>query len=323
MPPIPISNPSDPQQPRQRVICYHQTLRPDGGEYVSLLPLLENPTGVTHIIIAAFHLNPDPGHITLNNDPPDSPLHAELWAEVPRAQGRGVKVMGMLGGAAAGTFSCLDYETNTGDGDSDGINQEKFERYYRPLLTMIRHHGLDGLDLDVEEPTSLRGIIRLIDRLRLDLGRDFIITLAPVAAALLGLGNLSGFDYRILEQHRSAQIDWYNAQFYNGWGPADEPGMYAAIVAQGWAPQRVVCGLLTNPGNGAQGYIPPERIGPVLGMLVERFPNFGGVMGWEYFNALPGLRERPWQWAALMRLNMGMKGAVEAAREVVAASRGG
>lgn len=314
MPPVP---PSDPP-PRHRVICYHQTLRPDGGEYVSLLPLLENPTGVTHIIIAAFHLNPDPGHITLNNDPPDSPLHAELWAEVPRAQARGVKVMGMLGGAAGGTFSCLDYDNaSESPSESDSTNQEKFERYYRPLLSTIRHHRLDGLDLDVEEEVSLRGIIRLIDRLRLDLGRDFIITLAPVAAALLGLGNLSGFDYSILEQHRSAQIDWYNAQFYNGWGPADEPRMYAAIVAQGWAPQRVVCGLLTNPGNGAQGYVPPERIGPVLGMLVEWFPNFGGVMGWEYFNALPGLRAKPWQWAALMKLNMGLKDAVEAARQVV------
>lgn len=300
MPPIP----DQPQ--RHRVICYHQTLRANSGQYVSMLPLVQNPTGVTHIILAAFHLNANPGHITLNDEPPDSPINDPLWAEVPRVQQHGVKVMGMLGGAAPGTFTCLD-----------GPDQEKFEQHYRSLLDMVRRHGLDGLDLDVEEEMSLQGIIRLIDRLRFDLGGAFIITLAPVAAALLGIGNLSGFDYRELEQERAAKINWYNTQFYNGWGPADDPRMYAAIAAQGWSPHRVVYGLLTNPVNGTQGYVPREKVGPILALLVERFPNFGGVMGWEYFNAMPGLQEKPWQWAAEMSLSMHIKYVVDAARQVL------
>jgi hypothetical protein len=175
------------------------------------------------------------------------------------------------------------------------------------------------MDLDVEEPMSLPGIIRLIDRLKSDLGDDCIVTLAPVAAALLGIGNLSGFDYRQLEQQRAARISWYNTQFYNGWGPAEDPRMYAAIVAQGWSPQRVVYGLLTNPGNGSQGYVPREKIGPILGLLVEQFPTFGGVMGWEYFNALPGEHGKPWQWAAEMSLSMHMKEVAAAARQVLTA----
>lgn len=299
----PISGRAD----RHRVICYHQTIRPDRGDYVSMLPLVNNPTGVTHIIIAAFHLNADPDLITLNDDPPSHSSYDQMWAEVPQVKQHDVKVMGMLGGAAQGSFRCLD-------GD-----QEKFERYYRPLLNVIRRHELDGLDLDVEEETSLPGIIRLIDRLKLDLGDAFIITLAPVAAALLGIGNLSGFDYRQLEQERASKISWYNAQFYNGWGPAEDPRMYAAIVAQGWSPQRVVYGLLTNPGNGSQGYVPLEKIGPILGVLVQQFPNFGGVMGWEYFNSLPGNREEPWQWAAAMFWSMHMKDVVAVARQVLAA----
>ncbi|KAE8416374.1 alkaline phosphatase [Aspergillus pseudocaelatus] len=292
MPPVPA------QVDRCRVICYHQTLRPDRGQYVSALPLVQNNTGITHIIIAAFHLNAEPGHITLNDDPPHHSMYDELWAEVPLLKQSGVRVMGMLGGAAQGSFRCLD-------GD-----QDKFERYYLPLLAMIQRHQLEGLDLDVEEEMSLSGIIRLIDRLKSDLGDSFIITLAPVAAALLGIGNLSGFDYRELERQRASKISWYNTQFYNGWGPADDPRMYAAIVAQGWSPQRVVFGLLTNPGNGSQGYVPREIIGPILGQLVEQFPNFGGVMGWEYFNAKPGEREKPWQWAAEMSLSMHMKDVV-------------
>ncbi|KAF5867179.1 hypothetical protein ETB97_004100 [Aspergillus alliaceus] len=299
MPPVPA------QVDRRRVICYHQTLCPDRGQYVSALPLVHNNTGITHIIIAAFHLNAEPGHITLNDDPPHHSMYDEMWAEVPLLKQRGVRVMGMLGGAAPGSFQCLD-------GD-----QETFERYYLPLLAMIQHHRLDGVDLDVEEHMSLAGIIRLIDRLKLDLGDGFIITLAPVAAALLGIGNLSGFDYRELERQRASKISWYNTQFYNGWGPADDPRMYEAIVAQGWSPQRVVYGLLTNPGNGSQGYVPREIIGPILGQLVEQFPNFGGVMGWEYFNSKPGEREKPWQWAAEMSLSMHMKDVVVATQQLL------
>lgn len=40
-------------------------------------------------------------------------------------------------------------------------------------------------------------------------------------------------------------------------------------------------------------------------------------MGWEYFNALPGGREKPWQWAAQMSLSMGMKDVLTAAQEVM------
>ncbi|KMU83223.1 hypothetical protein CIHG_01005 [Coccidioides immitis H538.4] len=66
---------------------------------------------------------------------------------------------------------------------------------------------------------SLDGIIRLIDRLKSDFGDEFIITLAPVATAMVhGLRHLSGFDYRALETARGSKISWYNVQFYNGWG---------------------------------------------------------------------------------------------------------
>jgi chitinase len=291
---------------RPRVILYHQTLIPGGGQYVSMLPLLENNTGISHVIIAAIHLNDQPEDITLNDDPPDSPKFDPLWAEVPLLQQQGVKVMGMLGGAAPGSFTRLDG------------SQDQFERFYTPLRDVIRRHGLDGIDLDVEESMSLQGIIRLIDRLKADMGDAFIVTLAPVAAALLGIGNLSGFDYRELEQARASKISWYNTQFYNGWGPAEDPRMYAAMVAQGWSPRRVVYGLLTNPGNGSQGYVSQDKIGPVLATLIEQFPNFGGVMGWEYYNALPGDQQKAWQWAAQMTLSMGMKDVVVAARQILA-----
>jgi hypothetical protein len=141
--------------------------------------------------------------------------------------------------------------------------------------------------------------------------------LAPVAAALIGAGNLSGFDYRRLEQSSGPQISWYNAQFYNGWGDARNGQMYRSIIAQGWPPNKVVLGLLTNPSNGSQGYVSVEVIGPVLATIIEQFPTFGGVMGWEYFNSLPGDTKEPWQWAAEIALSMGMSDVLVAALAVL------
>ena len=51
-----------------RLIVYHQTYHDSNGNYHSLLPLLTNNTGITHVIIAAIHLNDGPGNITLNEE---------------------------------------------------------------------------------------------------------------------------------------------------------------------------------------------------------------------------------------------------------------
>ena len=191
----------------------------------------------------------------------------------------------MLGGAAKGSYERLD--------GSDS----QFETYYGPLRDMIRARALDGLDLDVEEEMSLGGVMRLIDRLKEDFGPDFIITLAPVAAAMLdSTKNLSGFDYEALEVMRGRQIAWYNTQFYCGWGDCSNPLMYELMLGKGWPPEKIVIGLVTNPDNGS-GYVPWPALEAVLKLLRSRHPGFGGVMGWEYFNSLPGGRERPWIWA--------------------------
>lgn len=199
--------------------------------------------------------------------------------------------MGMLGGAAKGSFTRLDLDDGT------------FEAYYTPLRDLIRERHLDGLDLDVEEPMTLSGVIRLIDRLRADFGKDFLITLAPVAAALLSANpqhNLSGFDYESLEVMRGRDIAWYNTQFYCGWGNMNNTTMYDAIVRRGFPSNKVVVGMVTNPGNGS-GWVPFEVLEEVLlNLRVTYGSQFGGVMGWEYFNSLPGDKERPWEWSGFM-----------------------
>lgn len=213
-----------------------------------------------------------------------------MWAEVSVLQVAGVKVLGMLGGAAKGSFTRLDQDDAT------------FEQYYLPLAALIHERKLEGLDLDVEEFMSLGGIIRLIDRLSVDFGPEFLITLAPVASALCSDcpgRNLSGFSYEALEVMRGSKISWYNTQFYCGWGDLSNTTGFDNIIMRGFSASKVVIGLVTNPGNGS-GFVPFEVLHRTIKTLKERYPEFGGVMGWEYFNSLPGDIHRPWEWAGMM-----------------------
>lgn len=165
----------------------------------------------------------------------------------------------------------------------------------------------------MEEKVAIQTITRLIARLRADFGTEFLITMAPVATALIPdpkqprpprpmlasgpmpnplhptLPHLSGFSYPELEcSVYGKEIAWYNTQFYCGWGDAGSTQWYDAIIAAGWAPSKVVLGVVTNPENGA-GHVPVSRLREVCTQLREKYKNvgggFGGVMGWEYFNS--------------------------------------
>ncbi|KAH9900415.1 glycoside hydrolase superfamily [Xylariomycetidae sp. FL2044] len=274
-----------------RIVLYYQTFTLNNTEngHVSLLPLLD--TGVTHVLVSAVHIQDDDGGIHLNDLPPGDPAFDAVWSDAAQIQAAGIAVMAMVGGAAAGSWPRLD-----GDDAS-------FEAYYAPLHDMIAGYNLQGLDLDVEQSMSLEGVIRLIDRLKADFGDDFIITLAPVASALSGGGNLSGFDYRELEAQRGDQIAFYNAQFYYGWGDASSTSDYDAIIDDGFPSEKVVMGLLTSPSNG-NNYVDLDTQRTVLEALVTEYPTFGGVAGWEYFNSLPGGTAAPYEWAATMADDM-------------------
>ncbi|KAI0460316.1 glycoside hydrolase superfamily [Xylaria acuta] len=277
-----------------RVVLYYQTGLGTDTNHVSLLPLIQAEPAIsaTHVLIAAMHIIDDDGGLHLNDQPPNDPVFDTMWSEAAQLQAAGVKVMCMIGGAAAGSFERLD-----GDDAS-------FERYYGPLHDLIGAHNLQGLDLDVEESFSLNGVIRLIDRLKADFGSDFIITLAPVASALTeGGGNLSGFNYFDLEAQRGGSIAFYNAQFYFGWGNAGSASDYESIIDDGFAANKVVMGLLSNPANG-NGFVALDSEAPVLQELVTENGNFGGVANWEYFNSLPGGADAPYQWASWMAEHM-------------------
>ncbi|CAM1505837.1 Fc.00g114740.m01.CDS01 [Cosmosporella sp. VM-42] len=285
---IQIPTPVSDQPHRPRIIYYHQT-QYTKDRYVSILPVLKPSTGVTHVMIAAIHLNA-PDKIALNDDLYDSPRFIPLWEEVHQLQAAGIKVLGMLGGAAQGSFMRLD-------GTLEG-----FHRYYQPLRKMIAWAGFDGLDLDIEEAMSLGGVIRLIDHLKTDFGSSFLITLAPVAPAMLNRQNLGGFNHDELEKGLGSRIAWYNTQFYCGWGDMSKPHGYDEIIARGWPQEKIVVGLVTNPRNGA-GWVKDDELRACLKELLSRYPRIGGVMGWEYVSSITEAcpeEGTPWVWAEMI-----------------------
>lgn len=288
-----------------RLIIYYQTTHDRSGKPISMLPLItEKNIALTHLIVCSLHINKD-GDITLNDHCPTHPRYGTLWQEAQVLRSAGVKIMGMIDGAAVGSFS---KET------LDSADETVFNRYYGQLHGTIKHYGLQGLDVDVEQPMSQSGIERLIFRLRKDFGPDFIITLAPVASALTIQGarngwNLSGFDYRKLMLAQSGagkEVAFYNCQFYSGFGDAGSPNQFHQIISDNrdmrgaLTPTKVVIGQLTSPKNGGAGFVTAGTLANSIKSLRDVYGQIGGIAGWEYFNGLPGGEEEPWKWAQTM-----------------------
>jgi len=204
------------------------------------------------------------------------------------------------------------------------INIDQFETYYRPLLTLIKNHRLDGLDVDIEEEVPLSTPLRLLKRLSTDLGPSFILTMAPLSTALSEEGgtNLSGFSYFALDRLATAQgaksktpttgndeianstklVNWYNAQFYGGY--ARSTYMYDSIVSAGFDASRLVLGVTTSSAGYPNGFTPLKKLlGTVRDLKEKHGENFGGVSGWEYWDAGTGDKDmgmqmggEPWRW---------------------------
>jgi len=290
--------PADSGGELPRLILYYQTTHDYIDRPISMLPLINQKNiALTHLIVCTFHVRSN-RELYLNDFPPHHPRFWTMWNETEIMQRAGVRVFGMVGGASSGSFTNLTLDGDTGT----------FERAYGQLRDALIEYKLEGLDIDVEQRMSQYGISRLVRRLRKDFGPEFIITLSPVASALRGGGNLSGFDYRQLDKQDGDAIDFYMAQFYNGWGRMHDPLQYESIIEDmGYDPSRVVAGQVTTARNGG-GFVPFEQLNKTISYLLTKFPRFGGIMGWEYFNSHPGGLEEPWVWAqqmtAILRPNL-------------------
>lgn len=91
-----------------KLVVYVQTfITSDKESAISLLPLLEHRTKVTHVILASLHLQDEPGILKLNDNILESRIFKKIWDEVKILQKNDIKVMLLLGGAAAGSYRNL------------------------------------------------------------------------------------------------------------------------------------------------------------------------------------------------------------------------
>ncbi|KUJ13725.1 glycoside hydrolase [Mollisia scopiformis] len=284
-----------PFDPVPRLVTYVQTFEDKQGKHVSLLPLLWHDVKVTHVILASVHLHDRPGEIRLNDHSFDWDEYSRTWQEVKALQNHGVKVMAMLGGAAAGTFKHLNG------------SEEEFYSYYHPLKKLLIEHQLDGLDLNIEESVPLAVPIRLLNALHRDMGPHFILTMSPIASALLSPANtdqnLSGFSYFDLDAFATIPgsetklISWYNAQFYGNFPRG--PPLYEQVMEAGWPAERIVMGVLDSPDDGPpNGFLLMRDLRMRIAALKRKWRDFGGVAGWEYFDGGTGdgVVDKPWDW---------------------------
>lgn len=88
--------------PTPRLLVYVQTFHVNDGNSstpLSLLPLRDEHTGITHVIFAMTHLSTTPGIITMNDNSYDAPMFDSAWSDAKQLQAAGIKVMACLGGA--------------------------------------------------------------------------------------------------------------------------------------------------------------------------------------------------------------------------------
>ncbi|KAJ9112286.1 hypothetical protein QFC19_000705 [Naganishia cerealis] len=285
----------------KKLIVYHQTYHHD-GKLQSILPLIEDVQPIiTHVVFAALHINvtlqdeeggaahdsDEPSlsparkkrclHLTLNDHSPDDRCYDQVWREKSLLQSKGVKTMLLLGGAAHGTISELDYAPGSYES-----NQQRFEIAYGLVRDLLIRKDFDGIDLDVEEPMSQSGAERLIRRLRQDFPKTFLITMSPMAPGLQGGRELSLLDYSGLEETCGHLIDWYHVQFYNGWGSAEDARGYGKLTETAFDPRRLVLTILSSPTHG-HGFVNIDGIDKTVQMIRAGHPSFAGVACWEYF----------------------------------------
>jgi hypothetical protein len=76
-------------------------------------------------------------------------------------------------------------------------------------------------------------------------------------------------------------FNWYNTQFYDGWGNPATPTTYETIINAGWDPSRIVMGVLTAASEGSE-WAPLTELSSTISSLKSLYPDFGGISGWEY-----------------------------------------
>ena len=243
----------------KKIIFYYQT-------FTGLKPILYTNTPVTHIHLSSVHFGnngDNTPYIHLNDYHPDNERFIDVWKELEIANKQyGIKVILMVGGAG-GAFSDLF---------------NNFNIYY-PMLkkTIETNKVIEGIDLDIEEYVSLDNVKMLINKINSDFGNEFIISMAPVQSSLQDNNpGLGGFVYKDLYNSKEGLlIDYFNTQFYFDYSLES----FTDIIDNGYPEDMIVIGSISSQYQ--------KRCFDTLKEINNKYPSFGGVFNWEYFDVKP------------------------------------
>ena len=257
-----------------KTIYYYQS-------FTGLEKALENITDIDVIIVSSIHFgkNGQQPYIHLNDNDPGNTSFDKMWMETKKASVQGCKIMLMMGGAG------YAYRTLFTD----------FDIYYQLLTQMIRERPwISGIDLDIEEETTLENVQMLIRHLVDDFGPSFTITMAPISLSLESDGgSMAGFNYKTLyESPEGNHISWFHTQCYYSFSK----NTYDKIIQNGYPPEKVVMGM--ESGQFTKGTF-HNALQEVHNILSE-YPTMAGVYDWEYLDAPPDDKD-PSKWASLMK----------------------
>ena len=261
-----------------KTIYYYQT-------FVGLHDLMNHVQDIDVIIVSSLHFGKDKNNqknIFLNDNLPYDHVFNEMWLETEKLSVQGCNIMLMMGGAG------FAYKELFSD----------FDTYYPLLKRLItKKSWIRGIDLDVEENTSIENIKMLINQLVRDFvinDNDFIITMAPVSSTLITDGSsFAGFNYKELYNSEEGKyIHWFNTQCYNSFSY----DTYEAIIKNGYPPEKIVMGMESGQFNESSFNEALDEIKKIK----NKYPDFSGVFDWEYLNAPPDKTD-PSQWSKRMK----------------------
>ena len=225
-------------------------------------------SGITHIHVSSIHFginsNNNTKYIHLNDYSPYNKIFDNLWNELEEAYGYNIKIILMVGGAGGAYGAMFNSDVD-------------FEQYYGFLKKLIADKKIiSGIDLDIEEPVSLKNIKKLIKRINTDFGDDFTISMAPVQYALeTDSPGLGGFVYKdLIESAEGKKISYLNTQFYDDFSLES----YDKIIQNGYSANKIVMGMIaSDPQTMKDNY---QQLKEVYSKYKS---DFGGTFLWEYY----------------------------------------
>lgn len=255
---------------------YYQT-------FTSLKPILTHPSPVTHIHVSSIHFgidNNNSPYVHLNNQSPYDYKFDKVWDELEQAAKMGILVKVMVGGAGGGYSTLFS----------------NFKVYYSFLADLLRAKPfISGVDLDIEEPCSIKNVKLLIRTLKEDFKNKLTISMAPIQSSLeTDEPGMAGFVYKdLLQSPEGKLIDYFCVQFYSDFSC----DAYDQIVKNGYLPEMIVMGALAGSTNLSE-----------IEKCVEKYKtNFGGAFVWEFCFAKPS----PLQWAQNVNTAIKNKNAID------------